>query len=296
MLLGVLLTRLVPPGATIVLGADETVERRSAWRARQRVRSRGGALHQNACHPVLWLEWVAMMRLSPVPWSPRVWALPFLTALCWPAAKAKRRRLQDQRRLGPADDETGALAARAPTGLGRRWRFAAVSLALACVTQPVVMVSRVRWDAARYHPPGFQPPGNVVANPPRGSASAACRAGRALGPPWEEVEVDGYGGQRKTPVDLLPHRLVVYPARAPWSDPLRSGGRSGGKCARKPSSVPTCRRPRCNPGVGRHALVSRGSVCGGPSPSGAGDAGHAMAAPPPSCWRCSRSSRSWPWR
>jgi len=37
--------------------------------------------------------------------------------------------------------------------------FAAVSLALSCVKSQVVMVSRLRWDAALYHPPGPQPPG-----------------------------------------------------------------------------------------------------------------------------------------
>jgi hypothetical protein len=33
-----------------------------------------------------------MMLLVPVPWSRRVWAAPFLTALCWPAKKGKRQR------------------------------------------------------------------------------------------------------------------------------------------------------------------------------------------------------------
>ena len=45
-LLGLLITLLVPPGATIVLGADDTVERRS-WPEDhgQRLLSRCGALH-----------------------------------------------------------------------------------------------------------------------------------------------------------------------------------------------------------------------------------------------------------
>jgi hypothetical protein len=37
--------------------------------------------------------------------------------------------------------------------------FAAVSLALACVKSRLTMVSRLRWDAALYHPPGPQPQG-----------------------------------------------------------------------------------------------------------------------------------------
>ena len=28
------------------------------------------------------LRWLCMMLLAPIPWTARVWALPFLTALC----------------------------------------------------------------------------------------------------------------------------------------------------------------------------------------------------------------------
>jgi hypothetical protein len=38
------------------------------------------------------LKWVAMMLLMPVPWARRVWAIPYLTALCRPADKVMRRR------------------------------------------------------------------------------------------------------------------------------------------------------------------------------------------------------------
>ena len=36
------------------------------------------------------LKWVALMVLVPVPWSQRVWALPFLTALSWPEGCGRR--------------------------------------------------------------------------------------------------------------------------------------------------------------------------------------------------------------
>src|ERR687888_641167 len=87
-LLGLLIAALVPPGATIVLGADDTVERRSG----RKIKAKGcyrDAVHSSKSHVVrcFGLKWVAMMLLVPVPWSRRVWALPFLTALCWPAEK-----------------------------------------------------------------------------------------------------------------------------------------------------------------------------------------------------------------
>ena len=80
MLLGLLITCLVPAGATIVLGADDTVERRSG----RKIRAKGGsrdAVRSSKTHviPCFGLKWVAMMLLVRVPWSRRVWALPFLT-------------------------------------------------------------------------------------------------------------------------------------------------------------------------------------------------------------------------
>ena len=92
-LLGLLITLLVPPGATIVLGADDTVERRYG----RKIRAKGcyrDAVRSSHKHVIrcFGLKWVSMMLLVPVPWSQRVWALPFLTALCWPAEKSKRRR------------------------------------------------------------------------------------------------------------------------------------------------------------------------------------------------------------
>jgi DDE superfamily endonuclease len=149
-LLGLLITLLVPPGATSVLGADDTVERRTG----RKITGKGcdrDAVRSSRKHVIrcFGLKWVSMMLLVPVPWSQRVWALPFLTALCWPAEPFPRRR-----------HKSSVDWVRQMMKQVRRWLpgrqlvlvvdggFAAVSLALACATQPVVMVSRLRWDAA----------------------------------------------------------------------------------------------------------------------------------------------------
>jgi hypothetical protein len=52
--------------------------------------------------------------------------------------------------------------------------FAAVALALACVKHHVVMVSRLRWDAALYHPPGPQPPGKRGPKPLKDLQHGSC--------------------------------------------------------------------------------------------------------------------------
>jgi hypothetical protein len=92
-LLGLLVTHLVPPGAPLVLGADDTVERRSG----RQITAKGGyrdAVRSTKQHVMrcFGLTWVVMRLLVPVPWARRVWALPLLTALCRPADKVMRRR------------------------------------------------------------------------------------------------------------------------------------------------------------------------------------------------------------
>ena len=76
-LLGLLITCFVPPGATMVLGADDTVERRSG----RKITAKGcyrDAVRSSKHHVIhgFGLKWVSMMLLVPVPWAQRVWACP----------------------------------------------------------------------------------------------------------------------------------------------------------------------------------------------------------------------------
>ena len=73
MLLGLLITLLVPPGATIVLGADDTIEHRGG----RKITAKGcyrDAVRSSKKHVIrcFGLKWVSMMLLVPVPWSRRV--------------------------------------------------------------------------------------------------------------------------------------------------------------------------------------------------------------------------------
>ena len=213
-LLGLLITRLVPPRVPIVLGADDTVERRSG----RKITAKGcyrDAVRSTQKHVIrcFGLKWVSMMLLVPVPWSRRVWALPFLTALYWPAEKSKRRR-----------HKTSVDWVRQMMKQVRRWLpgrrlvlvvdggFAAVSLALACVKHQVVMVSRLRWDAALYHPPAPQPQGKRGRKPLKGKRQRSLQGWvERADTPWETVDVTWYGGQRKT--------MWVFSRTALWYTP-----------------------------------------------------------------------------
>jgi DDE superfamily endonuclease len=213
-LLGLLVTSLVPAGAAIVLGADDTVERRGG----RQIAAKGcyrDAVRSTKKHVIrcFGLKWVVMMLLVPVPWARRVWALPFLTALCRPADKVMRRR-----------HKTSVDWVRQMMQQVRRWLpgrtlvlvvdggFAAVSLALACVKSQVTMVSRLRWDAALYHRPGPHPQGKRGPKPLKGKRQRSLQEwAERTDTPWETVEVDWYGGQRRT--------LWVFSHTALWHTP-----------------------------------------------------------------------------
>ena len=81
-LLGLLVEAFVPEGDPLVVGIDETLERRWGKRIaakgiyRDPVRStRENFVKSNG------LRWVCVMLLVEIPWAVRVWALPFLCAL-----------------------------------------------------------------------------------------------------------------------------------------------------------------------------------------------------------------------
>src|SRR5436309_12026483 len=81
LLFGLLLDAFAPTGP-VVLGIDDTIERRRGKRIsakgiyRDPVRSSKAFFVKTSG-----LRWLSLMLLAPVPWAGRVWALPFLTAL-----------------------------------------------------------------------------------------------------------------------------------------------------------------------------------------------------------------------
>jgi hypothetical protein len=80
-LLKLLLAYFLPVGE-VIIGIDETLERRWGRRIAQRgiyrdsVRSSGSHFVKSSG-----LRWISLMVLVPVNWAKRVWALPFLTVL-----------------------------------------------------------------------------------------------------------------------------------------------------------------------------------------------------------------------
>src|ERR1700686_2445771 len=95
------LLAVLSPSGEVVIGIDDTIERRWGGKIRARgiyrdaVRSSHGHFVKTSG-----LRWLSLMLLVPIPWAGRVWALPFLTALApsrgyWQQTKRKPKVLTD---------------------------------------------------------------------------------------------------------------------------------------------------------------------------------------------------------
>jgi len=157
-LLGLLVEMFVPEGDPLIVGIDETLERRWGKKiaAKGVYRDPVRSTHENFVKSS-GLRWVCVMLLVEIPWAARVWALPFLSALApserYAARRGKRHKkitewawqlLLVLRRWYP-EREIVAVADRA---------YASLKLLDRCrkLRDPITFVTRLRLDAALYEP------------------------------------------------------------------------------------------------------------------------------------------------
>src|SRR5271154_1356996 len=157
-LLSIVVTSLVPDGP-IVIGMDDTIERRWGPRIKARgiyrdpVRSSHGHFVKASG-----LRWLSLMLLPEIPWAGRCWALPFLTVLApsqryWEKHKAGRRehkKLTDWARQMLLQAARW-LPDRRIIGVGDA-SFAPIEL-LNDVRTSVTIITRLRLDAVLHKPP-----------------------------------------------------------------------------------------------------------------------------------------------
>jgi hypothetical protein len=164
LLLQLLVASFVPTGP-LVLGIDETIERRRG----AKIAAKGiyrDAVRSSHSHFVKasGLRWICLMLLVPVPWAARTWALPVLTAL----APSERYASAHGRQHKPI-----TVWARQLLLVVRRWwpdrgivvvadsSYAALDFLAACAAwrKPVTVMTRLRLDAALYEPAPPRRPG-----------------------------------------------------------------------------------------------------------------------------------------
>src|SRR5256714_13319132 len=152
------------PSGVVVLGLDDTIERRrgdhSAAKGIYRDPVRSSHAH---FVKVSGLRWLACMVLAPLAWADRVWALPFLTALC----PSERFYAQRGRRHQPLPERAWQMIRLLVRWLPDREvvcvaesSFAVLELLDKVKRLPrASVIARLRLDAALYDPSPHRAPG-----------------------------------------------------------------------------------------------------------------------------------------
>src|SRR3954452_5226854 len=206
-LLLLLVAALVPQGP-VVIGIDDTIERR--WGAK--IKARGiyrDPVRSSHGHFVKasGLRWLCVMLLAPIPWAGCVWALPFLTLLA-PSERYAQSRGRRHKTL--TDWGRQALLQTA------RWRpdrrivavadssFSVIEL-LRSVSPHLDVVTRLRLDAGLYEPP--PPPRPGARGRPRVKGARLPTLNQRVADPataWQRVVIQGWYGSIR-----LMSRLVL---------------------------------------------------------------------------------------
>jgi len=215
-LLGLLVNTFASDG-TIVVGLDDTIERRRG----AKIKAKGiyrDPVRSSHSHLVKasGLRWLSLMLLVPIPWAKRVWALPFLTVLapseryyaCSPRAHKKltdwaRQALLLVRRWLPKR----ALVCVADSG------FAVIELLerMRRLKNPLCMVTRFRLDAALYEPAPERRPGQN--GRPRKKGARLPKLEQLLQDEkttWQRVTIQNWYGEGQREVDIVSGTGVWY--------------------------------------------------------------------------------------
>jgi hypothetical protein len=216
-LLGLLVEAFVPEGGPLLVGIDETLERRWGKKiaARGVYRDPVRSTHETFVKSS-GLRWVCAMLLVEIPWAARVWALPFLSALApserYAAERGKRHKkitewawqlLLVLRRWYP-EREIVAIADRA---------YASLKLLDRCrkLRAPITFVTRLRLDAALYEPAPARRPGQI--GRPRLKGERLPNLSEVAEDPatvWEPTTIENWYGSEQRTVEVASATAVWY--------------------------------------------------------------------------------------
>src|SRR5215831_5290276 len=199
-LLGLVVDTFVPVGP-VVIGIDDTLERRRG----AKIKAKGiyrDPVRSSRSHMVKasGLRWLCARVLAEIPWAGRVWALPFLTALC-PSERYHQQRGQRHKTLPEWAGQVIALCHRWLSGrevvVVADSSYAVIELLKQVSDTPgVSLITRLRLDAALYDPVPPRLPGQN--GRPRKKGERRPTLQQVLSDPqikWSIVRVNNwYGG------------------------------------------------------------------------------------------------------
>lgn len=202
-----LLVNTFVPNGPVVIGLDDTIERRWGRKIKARgiyrdpVRSSHGHLVKASG-----LRWLSLMLLPEIPWAGRIWALPFLTVLA-PSERCVRENKQRHKKLTDWGRQVLLQAARwlperriiSVSDSG----FAAIEL-LNAVRRWICMITRLRLDARLFDPPPRRRPG-TIGRPRVIGKRQPTLAERLTNPKtrWRRFEVTGWYGRSERLVEIV---------------------------------------------------------------------------------------------
>jgi len=215
LLLRLLVAVFIPRGV-IVLGLDDTIERRRGEQITAKGISRDPVRSSHAhLVKVSGLRWLACMVLTPLSWADRVWALPFLTVLC-PSERFYEQRGRGHQTLTERAWQMIRLVVRWLPGRAVAWAtdssFAALELLDKVATLPrASVITRLRLDAALYDPPPPRRPSTKGRPRLTGKRRATLEAVLAdERTQWTTVIVDQWYGEGPREVEVATDTAVWY--------------------------------------------------------------------------------------
>jgi hypothetical protein len=225
-LLGLLVEALVPDGP-LVLGVDETLERRRGKKIAAKGLYRDPLLSSRERFvKTSGLRWICVVLLAEVPWASRVWALPFLSAL----AHSERYAKEQGKRHKKLTEWAWQLLL-----LVRRWypqreivavadrTYASLKLLDCCrrLRNPITFITRLRLDAALYQPAPPRHPGQM-GRPRLKGKRLPNLSGVAEDPStvWKAITVSNWYGKQERTVETVSATAVWYSTGLP-AVPLR---------------------------------------------------------------------------
>src|SRR5918995_488954 len=216
-LLGLLLEAFVAGEGALILGLDETLERRYGKKisARGVYRDPVRSTHETFVKSS-GLRWVCVMLLVEIPWASRVWALPFLSALAPSERYAARRdrhhkkitewawQLLLQVRRWHPKRQIVAVADRA---------YASLKLLDQCrkLSDPITFITRLRLDAALYEPAPPRHPRQI--GRPRIKGERLPNLSEAAEDPrtaWKPTKIANWYGSGERRVEIASQTAVWY--------------------------------------------------------------------------------------
>jgi hypothetical protein len=222
-----LLAEAFVPDGPLVLGIDETLERRQGKKitAKGIYRDPVSSSHTHFVKTSA-LRWVCVMLLAEVPWAKRVWALPFLSILAYSERYARER----SKRHKALTEWAAQLLL-----LVRRWypereivavadgTYATLKLLDRCrrLSNPITFITRLRLDAALYEPAPPRRRGQIGRPRLKGerlpNLSALTEDPTSL---WTPITVANWYGSAQRTVEIISETAVWHSTGLP-AVPLR---------------------------------------------------------------------------